>query len=156
MQAPDVIKPVSYEVHPSYTRAVGNIYDLMVVKLEGPVWYRPIKLNPSETVPSDGQALTVVGFGVLNEQKARSTSLQEVDVNYIEHCKDNQYVYSYYSYIFPENTQPHLCAGVPGGGKDSCFGDSGGPLFTMDGNGDYLQVGVVSWGDGKCLRCRHY
>ena len=40
-----------------------------------------------------------------------------------------------------------LCAGVPEGGKDTCSGDSGGPIFTQDG----VQVGVVSWGFG-CAR----
>ena len=27
-------------------------------------------------------------------------------------------------------------------GEDSCFGDSGGPLAILSGNGDDLQVGV--------------
>jgi len=40
-----------------------------------------------------------------------------------------------------------ICAGLPQGGKDSCLGDSGGPLMTQQ-NGEYRQVGVVSFGRG--------
>ncbi len=40
-----------------------------------------------------------------------------------------------------------LCAGTVDGMRDSCNGDSGGPLFMREGN-DVVQVGVVSWGDG--------
>jgi len=40
-----------------------------------------------------------------------------------------------------------LCAGVPEGGRDSCYGDSGGPLFLQGPDGP-VQVGIVSWGAG--------
>ena len=43
-----------------------------------------------------------------------------------------------------------VCAGYDGGGRDSCNGDSGGPLLVPDGS-SRLQVGVVSWGYGCAL-----
>lgn len=42
-----------------------------------------------------------------------------------------------------------VCAGELYGVKDSCYGDSGGPLLvpsTGDFGATLLQVGVVSWG----------
>jgi len=40
-----------------------------------------------------------------------------------------------------------LCAGVEEGRRDSCYGDSGGPLFALTPEGP-VQHGVVSWGEG--------
>lgn len=41
-----------------------------------------------------------------------------------------------------------FCAAVAAGGKDSCSGDSGGPIVDPSGT----LVGVVSWGQGCAER----
>jgi len=33
----------------------------------------------------------------------------------------------------------------------SCYGDSGGPVFWQDDNGDLILVGITSWGDAQCV-----
>lgn len=40
-----------------------------------------------------------------------------------------------------------LCAGIKGDRRDSCEGDSGGPMVTQFKNTWFL-VGLVSWGEG--------
>jgi secreted trypsin-like serine protease len=42
----------------------------------------------------------------------------------------------------------NLCAGLPKGGRDSCQGDSGGPLMAQTPQGEWRQIGIVSWGHG--------
>ncbi|CAM5241479.1 Trypsin OS=Streptomyces antimycoticus OX=68175 GN=SSPO_072560 PE=4 SV=1 [Streptomyces antimycoticus] len=45
-----------------------------------------------------------------------------------------------------------ICAGrMAQGGVDTCQGDSGGPMFRKDDSGQWIQVGIVSWGEG-CAR----
>lgn len=41
-------------------------------------------------------------------------------------------------------TDNMFCAGLAAGGKDSCSGDSGGPIVNSAG----VLVGLVSWGQG--------
>jgi secreted trypsin-like serine protease len=45
-----------------------------------------------------------------------------------------------------------LCAGLGQGGIDTCNGDSGGPILAEDANGQWVQVGIVSYGDNICGR----
>ena len=86
-------------------------------------------------------------------------TLQEVDVPLItwETCSklygffndtatdDNGTITEYNVTYVVTNTM--LCAGYEQGLKDSCEGDSGGPLMLHNPDRDtYTQIGVVSWG----------
>ena len=55
--------------------------------------------------------------------------------------------------LFPDFENTSLCAGAANiriGGKDSCIGDSGGPLECERPDGAWVQVGVVSYGPQYC------
>jgi trypsin len=126
--------------HPSYDRN-SEAYDFMLVKLVNPVTnpnLTPIAVNSLRSNPANDDVLTVIGFGATSEGGYGSSRLQEVNVNYIDYETCNEL----YDGDIVDSVM--LCAGVPGGGKDSCQGDSGGPIFDSQGT----QVGVVSWGYG--------
>jgi len=96
----------------------------------------------------------VAGWGDTN--RPVPPSLQEVELGVISNkaCADN-YGYNGHGNVSVASnikiTESKLCAVVPGGGKDSCSGDSGGPLMVTNGDGEtpgqnYYQIGVVSHG----------
>jgi secreted trypsin-like serine protease len=54
-------------------------------------------------------------------------------------------------------TPAMICAGLKSGKRDSCYGDSGGPLIA-DIGGKPVQLGIVSWGEGPAdsdVKCGH-
>jgi hypothetical protein len=87
-----------------------------------------------------GATTTVTGWGNRDPNgQDFPARLHEVEVLVIANsdCDD----------AYSNLTDNMLCAGVPGGGKDSCQGDSGGPL-VYNNTGEWQQVGVVSFGVG--------
>jgi secreted trypsin-like serine protease len=101
---------------------------------------RPICLP---TVGNDfsGQTGTVIGWGSLRESGPQPSILQEVNIPIWSNrdCKLK------YGPAAPGGIVEHmLCAGQAA--RDSCSGDSGGPL--MVNSGKWTQVGIVSWGIG--------
>lgn len=123
-------------VHPSYDPNTFN-YDFLVMKLNSAVPYTPIALNGNPNDPSPNEQLTVIGFGYTSEfAQSEPYYLRKVNVPYVDTATCG------YDLGESLNGALELCAGTTG--KDSCEGDSGGPL--MDSHG--VQVGVVSYGAG--------
>ncbi|KAK2158570.1 hypothetical protein LSH36_167g04029 [Paralvinella palmiformis] len=48
-------------------------------------------------------------------------------------------------------TDNMICAGLPEGGRDSCSGDSGGPLICQLSDQKWYLVGIVSFGNDCAL-----
>ncbi|XP_068619146.1 CLIP domain-containing serine protease HP8-like [Battus philenor] len=90
----------------------------------------------------------VTGWG-LTENYTTATVLRKVDIpiSTRERCK-----HYYQSYSNEDLTKTILCAGELG--KDSCKGDSGGPLMLegkyVNGASRFIQHGIVSHGPSQC------
>lgn len=94
-----------------------------------------------------GQQVTVAGWGTLSEGGSQPANLMKVDVKVWanERCRRS------YGSSAPGGITKHmLCASDHN--KDSCSGDSGGPLFIC--RGTCTQIGIVSWGIG-CAKAQY-
>lgn len=109
----------------------------------------PVALAGAGQAPQAGAQATTSGWGYQAEgrRSRKSNNLLEVDVPIVA---DDACVAAYDGLhgANPIDPTTMVCAGAKG--IDSCFGDSGGPLFVEE-NGAPVQIGVVSFGEG-CAR----
>lgn len=129
-------------VHPKYTGTSGG-YDIALIKLSSNVnnpYASVIKL-PNNSVESvldvAGKRAIVSGWGT-TEKAGSSDDLLEVNLPIVPNpttCNGRS----------PANT---IC-GTQENKKDSCTGDSGGPL-AQSYNGSYYVLGIVSYGPTAC------
>jgi len=132
----------SFTNHPYYDQGADTNYDLAIITLFEEVSWGPGILPiclPHPNGNYDDVLATVTGWG---ETFAGDTGeLMRVNVTTMPNheCKE------YYS---PDDiTGSMICAWAPG--KDSCWGDSGGPMTTLvQEEAFYVQIGIVSWGYG--------
>lgn len=127
--------------------------DIALLKLNTEIPLTPIsRLSTSgNTGFTVGTVATVIGWGSTAypaNSHTYPTDLMEVDVPVVANsvCDD-----------VPEYNGLNdnmLCAGYAQGGKDSCSGDSGGPLFVEENSG-YALIGVVSNGY-MCAQPNYY
>lgn len=73
--------------------------------------------------------------------------IQHVDVPIITN-QECEKMYKNAGFV-EEIPEMFICAGISKGGRDSCEGDSGGPLTMVDHDGRSYLVGIISWGIGK-------
>jgi len=138
-------------LHPGYDdTTLAN--DLALLRLErATVAAAPLPLATAAEADlfAPGDLATAIGWGATLGNPPGTPNypdtLREVQVPIVS---DADCAAAYGSEFIPPG---QVCAGdLLDGGVDSCYGDSGGPLFVADGAG-YLHVGIVSTGKDCAL-----
>ncbi|CAG0897245.1 unnamed protein product [Darwinula stevensoni] len=129
-------------IHPNFTERSWGLYnDLAILELDNPSEDEPATVClPKKAGEFKGCGAVVTGWGVTQEgEMTQPLILQQVrvDVYSQEKCRES----------YQGITNTHLCAGDENGEKDSCQGDTGGPLL-VGLEGKWVQVGIVSYGIG--------
>jgi V8-like Glu-specific endopeptidase len=117
--------------------------DLMLFQLNETVDTLPVvTLNSDPDLPRFNSTLTAIGFGATStEYFADSDNLMAVDIYPV----DPDTCVRQYNETVTVNPDTMLCAGHTSPNRDSCNGDSGGPLLDKATG---KQVGIVSFGKG--------
>ncbi|TRY64075.1 hypothetical protein TCAL_03905 [Tigriopus californicus] len=132
-------------IHPDYS-VTTNAYDLALLRLDDPIPFeyvpnvRPICF-PLQ-IPENGEQVVVSGWGKTNVfDELTSDVLREATLTVIDsdQCE---------ALLSQDIKSSMICAGDLTGARDSCSGDSGGPLMQQNGV-NYEIVGVTSWGIGR-------
>ncbi|GMF14138.1 unnamed protein product [Phytophthora lilii] len=135
------IKIVSAQNHTMYNATSGS-NDFAVLTLEKPSKFIPVKLpaaNGSDIIP--GMWSKVMGWGDTSfPNGTRSNELRSVGME-VWNNEDCAQLFAIDETV--------VCAGGAAG-KDSCIGDTGGPLIKEKGQGDAddILIGMSSWGSG--------
>jgi secreted trypsin-like serine protease len=102
---------------------------------------------PVATTPAyNNGTFTIMGWGAASEGGSQQRYLLKAQVPFVDDATCG-------SAYAPDFEGPKmLCAGyVSSGGVDTCQGDSGGPMVHRDSYGNWVEVGIVSFGQG-CAR----
>jgi len=134
-------------VHPNFTSVHGE-NDVAVLKLLHPIEYssfiRPICLPSFEIPLYNGRPARITGWGATSSSEQQHDALVQAQTQVILPDQCNEMM-SRVTQNKDEVTGNMICAGFASGGRDSCEGDSGGPL-TAEVNGRQYLIGIVSWG----------
>ncbi|MFF9399651.1 MULTISPECIES: S1 family peptidase [unclassified Streptomyces] len=143
LQSSSAVKVKSTKVlqAPGYN---GTGKDWALIKLAKPIDQPTLKIATS-TAYNNG-TFTIAGWGAATEGGSQQRYLLKATVPFVS---DAECQAAYNGDLVPGE---EICAGlIDTGGVDTCQGDSGGPMFRKDDSGSWIQVGIVSWGQG-CAR----
>nr|AYN79576.1 serine protease [Galeruca daurica] len=147
------VKPTTVEiekviVHPTYNNEDIAPYDIALVRLKEELpfttYIQPICLPEPEHELSETVPLTTAGWGLM-ENHQHTTKKRTVDLLY----QGNERCENVFSSEGLKLINSQICAGDDA--KDTCAGDSGGPLMIKLGDKPrWFQVGIVSFGGTEC------
>lgn len=134
----DRVGVAAVRVHPGY-RAPGDGPDAAVLTLARPTAAPVAAIARPGQDPDADRPGAVAGWGTLSEQDALGSAvLLGADLTVFSSAGCERMLGAAFARDLA------LCAGVAGGGVDTCAGDSGGPLRDAAG----LVIGITSWGVG--------
>ncbi|XP_057886741.1 vitamin K-dependent protein C isoform X2 [Melospiza georgiana] len=134
--------------HENYTKTTSDNDIAMLHLAEHVMYYKyalpiclPTRNLAEQELTRSGKEAVVTGWGTASERNHTYAPF----LNYIQIpiVPRNECAQAMRSRI----SDNMLCAGSLGDRKDSCHGDSGGPMFTRYKDTWFL-VGLVSWGEG--------
>jgi secreted trypsin-like serine protease len=122
------------------------VNDWALIKLARPIDLPTLPIA-TDTTFNKGR-FQVMGWGASTEGGGQKRFLRKASVPSVTDttCRTN---YSAAGFTYVDGAM--LCAGFLSKRIDSCQGDSGGPMVNRDANGEFIQVGIVSFGQG-CAR----
>ncbi|KXN67074.1 trypsin-like serine protease [Conidiobolus coronatus NRRL 28638] len=130
--------------HPEYD-ASNTLNDVSIWKLNNTSRARTnLELDDGSIGSATDTLLTASGWGRTgynspsSKNKLLEVKLPLFDINTCIKNYDDDGNYKVFA-------NEMLCAGYPEGKKDTCSGDSGGPLFIIK-DGKQILTGIVSWG----------
>jgi len=145
-------KIAAYFISPEYAQSGQKFGDIALLKFAQP--FEGVGINDvidyqvsneyARSI-SDNACVRAVGWGLTKEGgewgKDLARTLQAVDLPTVP-LRECQKRYG------DDVGEKHICAGYLEGGRDSCKGDSGGPLMISNGLSGWTLIGVTSWGNG--------
>ncbi|XP_014113739.1 PREDICTED: vitamin K-dependent protein C isoform X2 [Pseudopodoces humilis] len=135
-------------IHENYTKTTSDNDIAMLHLAEHVMYYKyalpiclPTRNLAEQELMRSGKQMVVTGWGSTSERNTSyAASLRYIEIPIVPRNECAQAM----SFPISDNM---LCAGSLGDRKDSCSGDSGGPMFTRYKDTWFL-VGLVSWGEG--------
>lgn len=132
--------------------------DVALIRLDRPAPNVALRIpgagQDSTGLVQPGRVATAIGYGAVAEYALEPPELlRQVQLPIVADgvCGAAYPRQDYYGYPLGFDPVTMLCAGFAGGGFDTCFGDSGGPLMAATPAGELVQIGITSWGEG-CAR----
>jgi secreted trypsin-like serine protease len=107
----------------------------------------PLQTLPLVRGPGDEGLFTVMGWGQIREDSMRQQ--RRLHFATVPTVPDSTCAAEYRKAGVKLVPDESICAGRAG--VDTCQGDSGGPMIGRDDSGEWVQIGIVSWGLG-CAR----
>lgn len=151
--------------HPDYDSWTMDS-DIALLELEKDVSYEPIPVVSGDS-SLEGEDSVIMGWGTLEmSEQTYPPELQQASIPIVsnEVCnasyndKNSDFDW-WFSWLFgyaadDEITDNMMCAGFEAGEKDTCGGDSGGPLIVKEDE-KWKLAGITSWGEG-CAEPEYY